>query len=311
MFHRSILRLRVQPTIMISGTIGGTQSQTVRPSFVKGAVTLKKHSPKSFLPLDASTFVIIALLIRALFLLSLTPWFVSVRSFELKPFVGKHSLDILALKATFSINHSMKFTTVLRSSMTDFFSTTEASRKRLTNDEILNGASKTTQLLLQTPPPSKNQNDFEDIKDISASTKERTLYDILGAVPTATKEELKRQYIVMAKLTHPDALISRPKNECIIETFPDFTEVADAYQILSNPVERKKYDRTLHGTQMIQIMVLLGDICIGTTLTVAEITSAMVWVTLMVILQPIAIHVTTELFYLSIDDGSSLSQLTA
>lgn len=193
--------------------------------------------------------------------------------------------------------------------MTDYFSTTGAAQKGIANDEILNGASKTTQLLLQTPPrQNASERAFDGTEHISASTKEWTLYEILGIAPTATKEELKRQYIVMAKLTHPDALISRQQSKNNVDTFPDFTEVADAYQILSNPMERKKYDRTLHGTQLVQIMVLLGDICIGTTLTVAEITSAIVWVALMVILQPIAVHVTTELFYLSIDDGSSLSK---
>lgn len=290
--------------MMATGKNGGTGSQSMCSSYDKTPIEKKRtgiSNSKSILSWDATTFLIMALLIRALLLMSFTPWFATVRSFELKPLISKYSHTNL---------QKVKTSTILFSTMTDYFSTTESARKTLTNDEILNGASKTTQILLQTPPHENHrQPGFGDAneKQNSVPMKERTLYDILGAVPTATKEELKRQYIAMAKRTHPDALISQRQNGNNCETFPDFTEVADAYQILSNPVERKKYDRTLHSTQLIQVMVLLGDICIGTTLTVAEITSAIVWVTLMVILQPIAVHVTTELFYLSIDDSGSLS----
>ena len=308
MFHRSIHCLRIRRHTMTK--FSGIKTQSMHHAAIaKTAATTKKEYPKSMLPWDATTFLILALLVRALFLLSVTPWFVNVWSFELKPSISKHSSDVHQWKETLSSNRRMKMSTVLCSTMVDYSSTSETDRKALSGDEILSGASKTTQLLLQTPPvqTSRQRDDDSDGKRISVPTKEKTLYEILGTAPTATKEELKRQYIVMAKLTHPDALISR-QNRNSIEMFPDFTEVADAYQILSNPVERKKYDRTLHGTQLIQVMVLLGDICIGTTLTVAEITSAMVWVTLMVILQPIAVHVTTELFYLSIDDSSSLSK---
>ncbi len=285
MFHRTTLCMNIQSTMMTS--------------YGRKSAMIKKHSSncKSMLSWDA-TFLFVALLIRALFLFSLTPWFVSVRSFEVK-----HS-GITSI----SNKIGMKSSSFICSTMTDCFATTEAARKRLTNDEILNGASKTTQLLLQKPPDQNcRQTNFHETRQISAPTKVKTLYEILGTVPTATKKELKRKYLLMAKLTHPDALISQQKNECTLHMFPDFTEVVDAYQILSNPLERKKYDRTLHSTQVIEMLVLLGDICIGTTLTVAEITTTIVWVTLMVILQPVAIQVSTELFYLStgIDESGS------
>ena len=275
---------------------------TMMTSYGSKSAMIKKHSLncKSMWSWDATLFLIVALLVRALFLFSLTPRFVSVRSFEVK-----HSGVTLISK-----KFGMKSSTFLRSTMADCFATTEAARKRLTNAEILNGASKTTQLLLQSSPDQKcRQTNFDETSQISAPTKGKTLYEILGTVPNATKAELKRQYLLMAKLTHPDALISQQKNEYTLHMFPDFTEVVDAYQTLSNPLERKKYYRTLHSTQVIQILVLLGDICIGTTLTVAEITTTIVWVTLMVILQPIAIQVSTELFYLStgIDESGSHS----
>ena len=322
MFHRTTNRVSLHHTVMTK--YGGIDSQSMLCASFDKTSTTKKRNTKSILSWDVTTLLIMALVIRALFLMSLTPWFTKVRSFELTPLIRKHShsTSIFPLTVEFLNTHNVKTSMVLFSTMTDYFATTdETTRKSRTNDEILNGASQTTQLLLQTPPQneSSRQRGFEDAINTdtqfsSVPTKERTLYDILGAVPTATKEELKRQYIVMAKLTHPDALISSSQqqqhnNNNGIHShqqvqFPDFTEVAAAYQILSNPVERKKYDRTLHSTQLIQVMVLLGDICICTTLTMAEITSAFVWVTLMIILQPIAVHVTTELFYLSIDDDS-------
>jgi DnaJ domain len=183
-----------------------------------------------------------------------------------------------------------------------------------TNDEILKGVSKTTQLLLQTQPVSHKQLSVNStsqtgVKDVTSKNhREQTLYDILGTTPTATKEDLKRRYIIMAKSTHPDAMISqRQSHKSVSTTSCDFSEIAAAYRTLSNPLERKKYDRTLHSTKMIQLMVVLGEICIGTTLTMAEVTSAMLFVALMIVLQPLTARVTNEFFVISSDTDNKSS----
>ena len=75
----------------------------------------------------------------------------------------------------------------------------------------------------------------------------RTLYDVLGCSPTASKEELKKQYVKLAKTLHPDARI----NSNGIETSIEFSEVAAAWKILSNDRERLRYDRSLRANEFI------------------------------------------------------------
>lgn len=61
-------------------------------------------------------------------------------------------------------------------------------------------------------------------------------YEKLGICRTATPGEIKAQYRYMAKLCHPD------KGGDPAE----FAEVQRAYDVLSDPTKREKYDRTGH-----------------------------------------------------------------
>lgn len=87
-------------------------------------------------------------------------------------------------------------------------------------------------------------------KDIQQDTvdetlhKEKTLYEILGADPTATRAELKRCYVLLAKATHPDALIGRSNNANVDGSPPmeDFNDIAAAWRILGDAKLRKRYD---------------------------------------------------------------------
>jgi curved DNA-binding protein CbpA len=70
----------------------------------------------------------------------------------------------------------------------------------------------------------------------------QTLYELLQVPSNATREEIKQSYIKMAKLTHPDALgASSNKND----GGEKFSEIASSYKLLSDPRERKRYDRSL------------------------------------------------------------------
>jgi hypothetical protein len=71
----------------------------------------------------------------------------------------------------------------------------------------------------------------------------RTLYEILGASPTASRSELKQNYIRLARATHPDALIG--VNVTGSDDLMNFTQIAQAWKILSDEKERRKYDRSL------------------------------------------------------------------
>lgn len=87
--------MRMQRPMMVKN--GGIKSQTMRPSSAQSTTaTFKKRSPKSTLlvPIDVTTLLFLALLVRALLLLSFTPWFVSVKSFELKNHVSINTREM-------------------------------------------------------------------------------------------------------------------------------------------------------------------------------------------------------------------------
>ena len=63
------------------------------------------------------------------------------------------------------------------------------------------------------------------------------MYDALGVDPAATEGELKRAYYKRSLKLHPD------KNPNDPEASTKFQEVARAYQVLSDPVMRARYDK--------------------------------------------------------------------
>jgi molecular chaperone DnaJ len=61
-------------------------------------------------------------------------------------------------------------------------------------------------------------------------------YQILGVSDKASADDIKREYRRLAKEYHPDA---NPNNKAAAERFK---EISEAYSVLSNPQQRKKYD---------------------------------------------------------------------
>lgn len=84
----------------------------------------------------------------------------------------------------------------------------------------------------------------DSMQDLAINVKKntRTLYDILGASKNDSKSELKQKYISLAKQSHPDATGGKSLTESSDKRL-DFSEIASAYRILSDPKERKRYDR--------------------------------------------------------------------
>lgn len=79
------------------------------------------------------------------------------------------------------------------------------------------------------------------------------MYDVLGISPEASRSDLKRQYMTLAKQTHPDALIGRNLTADEVETnMQDFVEIAEAYRVLSSPKLRRKYDRSLQAEDFVE-----------------------------------------------------------
>ena len=65
----------------------------------------------------------------------------------------------------------------------------------------------------------------------------RDYYEVLGVSKTATPEELKKAYRKLALQYHPD------RNPGDKEAEEKFKEAAEAYEVLSNPEKRQRYDQ--------------------------------------------------------------------
>ncbi len=95
----------------------------------------------------------------------------------------------------------------------------------------------------------------------------RDYYEILGVSKSATADEIKKAYRKVAIKFHPDKNPDDPTAE------DKFKEAAEAYEVLSNPEKRQRYDRFGHqgvngggfggGMNMEDIFSQFGDIFAG------------------------------------------------
>jgi curved DNA-binding protein len=68
------------------------------------------------------------------------------------------------------------------------------------------------------------------------ATKFRDYYDVLGVSRTATPDEIKKAYRKLARQNHPDVNPDDPG------AADRFKEISEAYEALSDPEKRKRYD---------------------------------------------------------------------
>ncbi|HMA60281.1 MAG TPA: DnaJ domain-containing protein, partial [Halanaerobiales bacterium] len=66
-------------------------------------------------------------------------------------------------------------------------------------------------------------------------------YDILGVDKDASQKEIKKAYRKLAKKYHPDM------NDGDEQASEKFKEISEAYEILSDPDKRKRYDQYGHS----------------------------------------------------------------
>src|SRR4051812_27629611 len=74
------------------------------------------------------------------------------------------------------------------------------------------------------------------------ATAKRDYYEVLNVAKTADGEEIKRSYRRLAMKYHPDRA-DGDKSEAEAR----FKECAEAYEVLSDPAKRKRYDQFGHG----------------------------------------------------------------
>jgi hypothetical protein len=79
---------------------------------------------------------------------------------------------------------------------------------------------------------------IRDLSGGAGTVKETDYYDMLEVDPQAEPSAIKRKYYVLARKYHPDRVAADDK-----ESADKFKEVAEAYQVLSDPKLRETYDK--------------------------------------------------------------------
>ena len=75
---------------------------------------------------------------------------------------------------------------------------------------------------------------FAQARFATSGSKAKTHYQILELSPTASMASIRKNYIRLAKIYHPDVYKGKDKNR--------FEKINEAYQILSDKAKRRKYD---------------------------------------------------------------------
>jgi len=70
--------------------------------------------------------------------------------------------------------------------------------------------------------------------------KTQTLYQILGVEKNSSSNDIKKAYYKLAKQIHPNKVVKNKQTQA--QATVKFKEIAGAYEVLSDPDKRKKYD---------------------------------------------------------------------
>lgn len=101
----------------------------------------------------------------------------------------------------------------------------------------------------------------------NSKSKKIDLYEILKVAKNATPAELRKAYLAMAKVTHPDKF---PESERANATVA-FQGLKKAFDVLNDPTLRDRYDRT--GECCFFIFIFFHFVCLGELMIRCEIDS--------------------------------------
>lgn len=98
-----------------------------------------------------------------------------------------------------------------------------------------------------------NQNNLDNLDNLDNSTKtqkEQNYYQVLGVQSDATQEDIKKAYREKALEYHPETLAGESEQK-LQECTNLFKKVSQAYEVLSDPFQREKYDKKQRTNQQI------------------------------------------------------------
>jgi len=125
-----------------------------------------------------------------------------------------------------------------------------ATEKKLEQERLAKAEEKKTLIpgKIYSPVLPKDDPTFtvETVGAMVAPLKNRSLYDMLQCSTLASRAELKKSYLSLAKMSHPDALIQHGMAKTD-ETETRFAEISQAWKILGDPRLRQRYDRELQA----------------------------------------------------------------
>jgi len=180
-------------------------------------------------------------------------------------FMGSNTFGIafvFGVLVSFSVIHQTHSYIIPRHSLTsyninDVTLNTKYARRRICkggNDNKIDASTRTRlKLSYQQQPPQDDTNSNTSSSYNSKGTsivtgskeeKEPTLYELLEAPRTATRSELKKQYIKLARVSHPDAQIGGTGTNDV-----DFQKITEAWRTLGHDKSRKRYDRELKAKE--------------------------------------------------------------
>jgi curved DNA-binding protein CbpA len=77
----------------------------------------------------------------------------------------------------------------------------------------------------------------------------RDLYDLLGVPKSADGEEIRKAYLIRTRVVHPDRFNRAQQAAEWLQANDMLRELNGAYEVLSDPAKRARYDASLGGAQ--------------------------------------------------------------